>query len=76
MTKIYTTCIIGFVSWCAVAQAREINIWSNEGLWQLHYMIERAERRKHFEQNMKRSLIEFERFVSFEECLLEPPPEI
>ena len=52
MTKIYTTCIIGFVSWCAVAQAREINIWSNEGLWHLHYMIERAERKKHFEENM------------------------
>ena len=30
----------------------EIDIWSNAGLWQLHYMYERAERRKQIEANM------------------------
>ena len=86
MTKIYTTCIIGAVAWCAAAQAcsprldgqptycpppdsgpifpkpkplpkptpvkGEIDIWSNAGLWQLHYMYQRAERRKQMEANM------------------------
>ena len=86
MTKIYTTCIIGFVAWCAAAQAcsprldgkptycpppdggpifpkpkplpkptpvkGEIDIWSNAGLWQLHYMYQRAERRRQMEANM------------------------
>ena len=99
MTKIYTTCIIGAVAWCAAAQAcsprldgqptycpppdsgpifpkpikkpdvvcmslncptlpeptpvrREIDIRSNAGLWQLHYMYQRAERRKQIEANM------------------------
>ena len=85
MTKIYTTCIIGAVAWCAAAQAcsprldgkptycpppdsgptfpkppirqpegprGEIDIWSNAGLWQLHYMYQRAERRRQIEANM------------------------
>ena len=86
MTKIYTTCIIGAVAWCAAAQAcsprldgqptycpppdsgpifpkpkplpkptpvkGEIDIWSNAGLWQLHYMYQRAERRRQMEANM------------------------
>ena len=86
MTKIYTTCIIGFVAWCAAAQAcsprldggptycpppdsgpifpkpkplpkptpvkGEIDIWSNAGLWQLHYMYQRSERRRQIEANM------------------------
>ena len=86
MTKIYTTCIIGAVAWCAAAQAcsprldgrptycpppdsgpifpkpkplpkptpvkGEIDIWSNAGLWQLHYMYQRAERRREIEANM------------------------
>ena len=86
MTKIYTTCIIGAVAWCAAAQAcsprldggptycpppdkgpifpkpkplpkpapvkGEIDIWSNAGLWQLHYMYQRAERRRRIEANM------------------------
>ena len=86
MTKIYTTCIIGAVAWCAAAQAcsprldggstycpppdsgpifpkpkplpkptpvkGEVDIWSNAGLWQLHYMYQRAERRKQIEANM------------------------
>ena len=30
----------------------EIDIWSNAGLWQLHYMYQRAERRKQIEANM------------------------
>ena len=30
----------------------EIDIWSNAGLWQLHYMYQRYERRKHLEANM------------------------
>ena len=30
----------------------EIDIWSNAGLWQLHYMYQRAERRKEIEANM------------------------
>ena len=30
----------------------EIDIWSNAGLWQLHYMYERAERRRQMEANM------------------------
>ena len=30
----------------------EIDIWSNSGLWQLHHMYQRAERRKHLEANM------------------------
>ena len=30
----------------------EIDIWSNAGLWQLHYMYQRAERRKQMEANM------------------------
>ena len=29
----------------------EIDIWSNAGLWQLHHMYQRAERRKHLEAN-------------------------
>ena len=86
MTKIYTTCIIGAVAWCAAAQAcsprldgqptycpppdsgpifpkpkplpkptpvkGEIDIWSNAGLWQLHYMYQRSERRRQIEANM------------------------
>ena len=98
MTKIYTTCIIGAVAWCAAAQAcsprldggpaycphdngpifpkprpkpdsvcmslncpklpdpapvrGEVDIWSNAGLWQLHYMYQRAERRRQIEANM------------------------
>ena len=86
MTKIYATCIIGAVAWCAAAQAcsprldggptycpppdsgpifpkpkplpkptpvkGEIDIWSNAGLWQLHYMYQRAERRRQIEANM------------------------
>ena len=86
MTKIYTTCIIGALAWCAAAQAcsprldgkpsycpppdsgptfpkpkplpkptpvkGEIDIWSNAGLWQLHYMYQRAERRRQMEANM------------------------
>ena len=31
---------------------REIDIWSNAGLWQLHYMYQRAERRRQMEANM------------------------
>ena len=30
----------------------EIDIWSNAGLWQLHYMYQRAERRRQMEANM------------------------
>ena len=30
----------------------EIDIWSNAGLWQLHYMYQRAERIKQIEANM------------------------
>ena len=30
----------------------EIDIWSNAGLWQLHHMYQRAERRKQIEANM------------------------
>ena len=30
----------------------EIDIWSNAGLWQLHYMYQRAERRREIEANM------------------------
>ena len=30
----------------------EIDIWSNAGLWQLHYMYQRAERRRQIEANM------------------------
>ena len=30
----------------------EIDIWSNAGLWQLHHMYQRYERRKHMEANM------------------------
>ena len=30
----------------------EIDIWSNAGLWQLHHMYHRYERRKHMEANM------------------------
>ena len=30
----------------------EIAIWSNAGLWQLHYMYQRAERRRQIEANM------------------------
>ena len=30
----------------------EIDIWSNAGLWQLHYMYQRAERRRRIEANM------------------------
>ena len=30
----------------------EIDIWSNAGLWQLHHMYQRYERRKHLEANM------------------------
>ena len=30
----------------------EIDIWSNAGLWQLHYMYQRSERRKQIEANM------------------------
>ena len=30
----------------------EIDIWSNAGLWQLHHMYQRAERRKQVEANM------------------------
>ena len=30
----------------------EIDIWSNTGLWQLHYMYQRAERRRQIEANM------------------------
>jgi len=30
----------------------EIDIWSNAGLWQLHYMYQRAERRRQMEENM------------------------
>ena len=30
----------------------EIDIWSNSGLWQLHHMYQRSERRKHLEANM------------------------
>ena len=87
MTKIYATCIIAAVAWCAAAQAcsprldgeptrcpnpedfilpdpkpkpmpqptppkGEIDIWSNAGLWQLHHMYQKYERRKHLEANM------------------------
>ena len=57
MTKIYATCIIAAVAWCAAAQAKEelrgeIDIWSNAGLWQLHHMYQRAERIKRIEANM------------------------
>ena len=30
----------------------EIDIWSNAGLWQLHHMYQRYEKRKHMEANM------------------------
>ena len=30
----------------------EIDIWSNAGLWQLHHMYQRYERRRHLEANM------------------------
>ena len=30
----------------------EIDIWSNAGLWQLHYMYQRAERRRQMEANL------------------------
>ena len=30
----------------------EIDIWSNAGLWQLHHMYHKYERRKHLEANM------------------------
>ena len=30
----------------------EIDIWSNAGLWQLHHMYQRYERRKQMEANM------------------------
>ena len=30
----------------------EIDIWSNAGLWQLHYMYQRYEKRKQMEANM------------------------
>ena len=30
----------------------EIDIWSNAGLWQLHHMYRRYERRRHLEANM------------------------
>ena len=30
----------------------EIDIWSNAGLWQLHYMYQRAKRRRQMEANM------------------------
>ena len=30
----------------------EIDIWSNAGLWQLHYMYQRAEKRRQIEANM------------------------
>ena len=30
----------------------EIDIWSNAGLWQLHYMYQRSERRRQIEANM------------------------
>ena len=87
MTKIYATCIVGAVAWCAAAQAcspplngepfrcpspedfvlphpkpkpmpqptppkGEIDIWSNAGLWQLHHMYQRYEKRKQMEANM------------------------
>ena len=88
MTKIYATCIIGFVAWCTAAQAcsprldgeptycpppdvgptfpepkpkpeptpmpsrGEIDIWSHHGLWQLHHMYERYQKRKQMEANM------------------------
>ena len=89
MTKIYATCIIGAIAWCAAAQAcspplngepfrcpdpgeilpdlpkpkpmpqptptpsrGEIDIWSHHGLWQLHHMYERYQKRKQMEANM------------------------